>query len=127
MQVNADTANNALWDAHLERYIAFTRKDVKKDVGVYGVRREFRSESPDFETWTLATECARGEAGYEMYALEPWRNEAWRPGLYLAIGKLSTLEWLCFVSPGVQCWFSLSFARTAPVACHCSRGIQSTI
>lgn len=86
MQVNADTANNAVWDPDIKQYIAFTRKDVKHDEKLFGVRREYRSVSTDFVSWSEAVECGRGEAGYELYALAPWRLPSWRAGLYMAVG-----------------------------------------
>ena len=57
-------------------------------MGVYGMRREYRSTAPAYEgPWSVAEEVARGEPGYEMYSLVPWRNGAWAPGTYFAIGS----------------------------------------
>lgn len=88
MQVSADTANNLLYDPDLDMYMAFTRKWIRQDDRIYGGRREYRSLSKTIEgPWSVATEVGRGEAGYELYALLPWRDSSWVPGVYFAIGS----------------------------------------
>ena len=37
-------------------------------------------------TWERPVEVLRGESGYEIYELRPWRLKSWRPGLYFGIG-----------------------------------------
>ncbi len=46
MDVNADTANNMIWDEDLQLYLAFMRKDVQPDN--FGLRREYRSTAPSY-------------------------------------------------------------------------------
>ena len=93
MSVAGDTANNAMWDADLGQYLAFSRRHCDSDachIRTSGNRRETRSTSQFFNNdWTNATECAHGEGGesYEMYSLTPFRSEAWRGGLYFAVGS----------------------------------------
>ena len=93
MSVAGDTANNALWDQDLGQYLAFSRRHCASDachIKTEGNRRETRSTSQTFNNdWTNATECAHGEGGesYEMYSLTPFRSEAWRTGLYFAVGS----------------------------------------
>eukprot|EP01048_Picozoa_sp_COSAG05_P000848 COSAG05_NODE_26_length_29797_cov_35.911139_11_plen_542_part_00 len=92
MQVAADTANNALYDPNLKKYIAFSRNHCtssKCNETGWGVRRETWSTSDTWgtDTWTKATEALHGEHGYEMYSLVPYRAPTWTPGLYLAIGS----------------------------------------
>ena len=38
--------------------------------------------------WTRAEACGgSGETGDEQYTLVPWRDAAWRPGMYLGFGS----------------------------------------
>jgi hypothetical protein len=87
MNCQGDTTNNALWDADLEKYLAFTRIDDKTGEQTLGLRREARSVSPDFKTWTKAVEVLHGEANYEAYAAVPFKPAVGsRPGLYFGLG-----------------------------------------
>eukprot|EP00040_Diaphanoeca_grandis_P020184 m.107385 g.107385 ORF g.107385 m.107385 type:complete len:508 (+) comp27790_c0_seq1:123-1646(+) len=87
IDVSADTANNILYDEDLQLYIVFTRNWVKAGEGTYGGRREFRSTSTDYAgPWSKGIEVARGEAGYELYALLPWRQKEWPAGNYFGVG-----------------------------------------
>jgi len=68
----ADTSNNALWDEHLQEYLAFSRIDSDVDDQKYGTRRESRSSSKSWDgPWSPAVQVLRGEHGYEAYALIP--------------------------------------------------------
>lgn len=92
MAVAADTANNALYDPHLNKYIAFSRNHCTNSAcneSGWGERRETWSTSDTWGTnkWTKATEALHGEHGYEMYSLVPYRAPDWSPGLYLAVGS----------------------------------------
>lgn len=91
MIVSADTANNAVWDSHLKKYIAFSRNWCRSETcnkTAWGERRETRSTSDTWGgNWSRAVEVLHGEVGYEMYSLVPFRSPAWTPGLYLAIGS----------------------------------------
>ena len=87
-----DTANQLMWDEELQLYLAFSRfwchSWMHCGTYVYGMRREYRSTAPFYEgPWSIAVEVARGEPGYEMYSLVPWRNGAWAAGTYFAIGS----------------------------------------
>ena len=89
--LTADTANNAVWDPHLNKYIAFSRGWCRADscnrTG-WGERREMRSTADTWSgPWSSAVEVLHGEAGYEMYSLVPFRAPNWTAGLYLAIGS----------------------------------------
>ena len=91
MLVTADTANNAVWDPHLNAYIAFSRnwcRSASCNETAWGARRETRSTSDRWGgNWSRAVEALHGESGYEMYSLVPFRAPNWTPGLYLAIGS----------------------------------------
>ena len=76
MNVAADTANSVVWDASLQRYLAFTRRHCDTEYATlpfcrgkrkeWGVRREVRSEAVDYlsaTNWSYAMEVAHGEAG----------------------------------------------------------------
>ena len=88
LQVTADTSNNLHWDRHLQQYLVFSRRNTHDaNTSVYGMRREVRANASSFAgPWPRATECAHGDSGYELYALEPWRHDAWAAGVYLAVG-----------------------------------------
>ncbi len=72
IKAKADTHNNALWSAHLNRYVAFTREwafalagDTEKTVRVVS-----RAESTDFVHWTGAVPVLRGlEVDRQVYAM----------------------------------------------------------
>eukprot|EP00927_Polykrikos_kofoidii_P053804 TRINITY_DN48359_c0_g1_i1.p1 TRINITY_DN48359_c0_g1~~TRINITY_DN48359_c0_g1_i1.p1 ORF type:complete len:537 (-),score=48.44 TRINITY_DN48359_c0_g1_i1:127-1737(-) len=92
MQVAGDTANNALYDPNLKKYIAFSRNHCRNSAcneSGWGNRRETWSTSDTWGTdnWTKATEALHGEHGYEIYSLVPFRAPTWTPGLYLAVGS----------------------------------------
>jgi len=88
MRVTADTANNVIFDEDLDSYIAFTRNNVHSGAREYGGRREYRSVAKNYSgPWSQATEVARGEAGYELYSLLPWREPSWAAGVYFGIGS----------------------------------------
>jgi hypothetical protein len=68
MGVAADTANNALYDPNLKKYIAFSRNHCNKaacNESGWGSRRETWSTSDSWGTnkWTKATEALHGEHG----------------------------------------------------------------
>lgn len=88
MDCEGDTTNNALWDADAKRYFAFTRIDNGgASAKTLGTRREARSVSADFRTWSKAEEVLHGEAGYEAYAAVPFKPPVGaRPGFYLGLG-----------------------------------------
>jgi hypothetical protein len=74
MGVAADTANNALYDPHLNKYIAFSRNHCHSsacNASLWGDRRETFSTSATWgtDTWSKATEALHGEHGYEMYSV----------------------------------------------------------
>ena len=117
MNVAADTACNALRDADLGTFLAFTRRHCDTEYATlpfcdgklkeWGVRREVRSEAADFlsnTNWTYATEVAHGEAQgtYDMYSMVPFRSASWPPGLYFAVGSYYDQ-----VSPGGQVYCEL--------------------
>lgn len=95
----ADTANNALWDGSLGRYLIFTRTKCYSaacNESAWGLRREARSISKTgvwaphtnaSGNWMVAQEVAHGESGYELYSLVPMRRSNWRAGLLLGIGS----------------------------------------
>ena len=88
MAVNGDTANNLLFDPDLGLYLAFTRKDVRAGDRQFGIRREYRSTAPHWSgPWSPAVEVARGEAGYELYSLLPFREPSWVPGEYFGVAS----------------------------------------
>ena len=91
MRVAADTANNAVFDKDLKKYIAFSRNHCTHsscNVSGWGVRRETQSTSSTWGGgWSVATEALHGEHGYEMYSLVPFRAANWTAGLYLGIGS----------------------------------------
>jgi hypothetical protein len=41
-------------------------------------------------SWERPVEILRGESGYEIYELRPWRLKSWRPGFYFGIGMYET-------------------------------------
>ena len=88
LQVTADTSNNLHWDAELQQYLVFSRRNTHDaNSSRFGMRREVRGSASSLAgPWPRATESAHGEAGYELYALEPWRHDAWAAGVYLAVG-----------------------------------------
>ena len=65
MAVAADTANNALYDKDLKKYIAFSRNhcnNARCNASGWGNRRETRSVSSTWEGgWSKATEVLHGE------------------------------------------------------------------
>ena len=91
MDVAGDTANNALWDADLGTYLAFSRRHCGSEackVKEEGDRRETISKSKTFlGGWVNATECAHGEGGYELYSIAPFRTASWAAGLYFGVGS----------------------------------------
>jgi len=94
MQVSADTANQLLYDPHLGKYLAFSRNwchtYTRPSCGAreWGYRRGYRSTATAVEgPWSRAVEVVRGERGYEIYSLAPWRHTSWAAGTYLAIGS----------------------------------------
>ena len=107
MACQGDTSNNALWDEDLQQYLAFTRIDVGgASAKALGGRREGRSVSDDWRSWSKAEEVLHGEANCksrarrllmsadlkrlptdESYALVPFKPAAGsRPGLYFGLG-----------------------------------------
>lgn len=123
MDVVGDTANNALWDADLKQYLAFSRRHCSSMAchgKTEGNRRETRSTSTKFlGGWTNATECAHGEAAgtYEMYSLTPFRHSAWRPGLYFGIGSFyaeSKPEGRVYCELMMSTDFAKTWTRLAP-------------
>ena len=93
MDCQGDTTNNALWDADLENYLAFTRIDDRAGEKTLGLRREARSISPDFKTWSKAVEILHGEANYEAYAAVPFKPAVGsRPGLYFGLGMFYNIS-----------------------------------
>ena len=92
MDVAADTANNALYDPHLGKYIAFSRNHCTNSAcneSGWGIRRETWSTSATWstDTWSKATESLHGENGYEIYSMVPFRGPDWTPGLYVGLGS----------------------------------------
>ena len=95
MGCQGDTTNNALWDADLKEYLAFTRIDTRADPQ-FGGRREGRSSSKDFINWTRAVQVLHGEKNYESYALTPFQIPAeagGRAGLYFGLGMFYVRLW----------------------------------
>lgn len=88
LQVTADTSNNLHYDPELQQYLIFSRRNTHDaNSSRFGMRREVRANATSVAgPWPRATECAHGEAGDELYALEPWRHDAWAAGVYLAVG-----------------------------------------
>jgi hypothetical protein len=108
MQVTANTANIALFDADLGKYLAFSRKSCYStgctcptcprancqcpaaEWGKWGQRRVTRSVSTrgwGSGNWTAGVEILHGEAGYESYSLAPFRLPQWPPGVYLGVAS----------------------------------------
>ena len=58
--------------------------------GDRGLRRSARSVSKSWgpgAKWSVATDVSHGTAGYEQYTLNPWRDPAWRPGLWFGLAS----------------------------------------
>eukprot|EP00039_Didymoeca_costata_P005899 m.85750 g.85750 ORF g.85750 m.85750 type:complete len:503 (-) comp13022_c0_seq1:21-1529(-) len=92
MEVNADTANNALYDEDVG-YMAFSRFDCRSNghcnYSSWGTRRETRSINKEWTNgnWSKGVEVLHGVVGNESYSLVPWRAPSWTPGLYFGIGS----------------------------------------
>ena len=87
MACAGDTSNNALWDSDLKQYLAFTRIDTRTGEKTLGLRREGRSVSTDFQSWSQAEQVLHGEANYESYALVPFKPAVGASaGLYFGLG-----------------------------------------
>lgn len=93
MNVHGDTANQIVYDASLEGYLAFTRIDCHNascGEHEFGKRREARSVTKGRELasgWAEAVEVAHGAWRDEFYSMAPWRLPHWRAGLYLAVAS----------------------------------------
>ena len=74
------------WDEDLKLYIGYVRLDNAANHS-YNRRRTGRTTSPDFVTWTKAEQVFEGEHLYEVYTVEPWRENSWRAGFYLAMAS----------------------------------------
>ena len=90
MQVAADTANNALYDPNLGKYVALSRNHCQSSTcneSGWGLRRETFSTADSWSSnnWTKATESLHGEHGYEIYSMAPFRAPHWTAGLYLGV------------------------------------------
>jgi hypothetical protein len=124
MDVAGDTANNALWDPQLKKYLAFSRRHCMSDachINTEGQRRETRSTGTEFlGGWSNATECAHGEGSkiwYEMYSLTPFRSPEWAAGLYFAVGSFyadGTPEGRVYCELMTSADFGASWTRLAP-------------
>ena len=117
---NDGTADNVVYDTDLQLYIGYVRLDNMTNCGCTtrgGVcccaqdgergscnrRRTGRTTSRDFVTWTKAVEVFRGQLGFEIYTLEPWRLDSWRPGRYLAMGAFYCHNETSAVAPLPNC------------------------
>jgi hypothetical protein len=86
-----DGLANIVFDSTVDRYMIFMRTyDLNKSAKLQA-RRVSRMVSKSSTwggqgTWEERKEVLRGERGYEIYELRPWRLPSWRPGLYFGIG-----------------------------------------
>ena len=93
-----DGLANIVFDADVEgqsKYMVFMRTyDLSKTVKLQA-RRVSRMVSKTAVwggegSWEKPVEILRGESGYEIYELRPWRLKSWRPGFYFGIGMYET-------------------------------------
>ncbi len=86
-----DGLANIVYDEDQSKYMIFLRTyDLNKAVRLQS-RRVSRMVSKTAVwggegTWEPPVEVLRGESGYEIYELRPWRLKSWRPGLYFGLG-----------------------------------------
>ena len=117
---NDGTADNVVWDSDLQLYFGYVRMDNMTtcgcttrggvcccaqdgELGSCNRRRTGRTTSRDFVTWTKAVEVFRGQLGFEIYTLEPWRLNSWRPGRYFAMGAFYCHNETSAVAPLPNC------------------------
>jgi hypothetical protein len=90
LDLNGDTSNNALWDPHTKRYLAFSRLDNHINYDLYGLRKETISSTSSWDQWSGHAVCLRGtQSGKldgESYSLVPFRLPSFARGLYLGLG-----------------------------------------